>query len=218
MAAFRAYLAEAERIEADFQGTIETGAGGLRDLAKIDFILSGASRWPRRYLHEHDYNLVWSAVKGQSEAELERNLPAIVRYIRLAVAARTYNWRARQRRPLVGERRGQETVTAIAKRVFDFRAEQVEAILERRLRPETVLTAERIAEFADPSLLAELEEAYQDGQRQFENQRNSVVFAALAGEFGVAWLFVGLVIRQRRPPTVIGLRSMPRAEVPDTGV
>jgi hypothetical protein len=204
--AYRAWIAEVLDAEAKFQGTIQFTEGPFLDLGKVDFILQQTGEWPRNYLHDQDHNFIFSAVKGQSEAELEANLPAIIHYVRLAVASRTYHWKARRQLPLVGERRGLDRVIAIAKQVYDFRNAQVERIRQGTLTPAAVLTRQNLGELADPRLLTELRAAYTDGQDQFSNQRNSVVFAVLAFELGLSFLIAILFLRRRHPVTVIRAR------------
>jgi len=200
---FRAYIAEVGEIEARFQGRITGSAGPFADLGKMDFILSGAERYPRRYLHPDDHNFVYSAVKGQSEAELEANLPAMVNYVRLATAARMYNYRARAKQPLFGSRRGMAVVDGLAKRIYDFRKEQLAKIKSGALRPSQVLTVGNLADLGDPALYEDLLAAYRAGQEQFTNQRNSVVFVVMAVELAFSFLIAALVLRRVRPLTVI---------------
>src|SRR5690606_15458690 len=111
--------------------------------------------WPRRFLHDQDHNLIFSAVRGQTDAELEANLPAIIHYIRLAVASRTYHAKAKAQPPLVGERRGLDRVVSIAKQVYDFRNAQIERIRRGGLTPAGVLTRENLGALGDPKLLSE---------------------------------------------------------------
>ena len=203
--AYRAWLEEVAQAEARFQGVIETTDGPLSDLGKVDFILQQTADWPRRYLHEQDHNLIFSAVKGQSAAELEANLPAIIYYIRLAVASRTYHSRARLQHPLVGERRGLVRVVSIAKQVYDFRNAQIERVKQGAVTPARVLTRQNLGALADPKLLSELRSAYLDGQTQFTNQRNAVVLALFAVEIGISFLIAFLFLRRR--PTLVTVRT-----------
>ncbi|MEZ5361285.1 MAG: hypothetical protein R2748_02810 [Bryobacterales bacterium] len=202
--AYRDWLDEVAHAEAKFQGTLEVTDGPFRDLGKVDFILQQTGEWPRRYLHDRDHDLIFSAVRGQSDAELEANLPAIIHYIRLAVASRTYHWKARHQLPLVGKRRGLERVVAIAKQVYDFRTEQIERIKSGALPPSQVLTRANLGDLGDPKLLADLRGSFFDGQDQFTNQRNAVVLGVFAVEVGISFLIAVVFLRRRRPVTVIG--------------
>ena len=205
--AFRAWLAEVAEIERRFQGGIDSTTGPFLDLGKVEFILRQTRHWPRNFLHHQDHNFVFSAVRGQDEAELERNLPAIINYMQLATAARTYHFRARRSNPMVGERAGFDDVEGIARRVYDFRNEQLELILAGRLHPARVLTRENLGELGGADLLPALRRSFEAGQDQVTNQRNSVVLAVLAVEllisFGIAMVF----LRRRRPATVIRLAT-----------
>ncbi len=210
--AYRARIDEVIEAERKFQGTLESTEGPFLDLGKVDFILQQTAAWPRNYLHDQDHNFVFSAVKGQSEAELERNLPAIIHYVRLAVASRNYHWKARNHLPLVGERRGLERVITIAKQVYDFRTQQIDRVSEGALTPAQVLTRANIGELGDPRLLAELRTSYLDGQAQFSNQRNAVVLAVFAVEIGISFLIAVVFLRRRRPVTVVRPRRILPAE------
>lgn len=210
--AYRARLEEVIEVESKFQGALETTEGPFLDLGKVDFILQQTADWPRNYLHDQDHNFIFSAVKGQSDAELESNLPAIIHYIRLAVASRTYHWKARHRLPLVGKRRGLDRVIATARQVYDFRAAQVERVKAGELAPAEVLTRRNIGELGDPELLAELRASYLDGQAQFSSQRNAVVFVLFGVEIGISFLIAVLFLRRRRPVTVVQPRRALPAE------
>lgn len=208
---FRGWLVDVAEMEKRFQGGIETSDGPFLDLGKVEFILRQTRQWPRSFLHHQDHNLVFSAVKGQDDAELERNLPAIINYIRLAVASRNYHWKARRVDPLVGKRKGFETVEGIARRVYDFRNEQLDLLLDKRIQPWSVLTKENLGELGQANLLPELRDAYHAGQSQVTIQRNAVLVVVFAGELlfslGIAVVF----LRRRRPATVIELSEAPAA-------
>lgn len=205
--ALRSHLDQLAEIEKQFNGTISVSTGPFREIGKVDFILSHANRFPRRFLHEHDHNFVYAAVRGQSEAELEANLPAIVYYVRLAVASRWYNYRARRHLPLVGARKGLEGVNAIAKRVFDFRARQLERIEQGALRPSQALSAANLGDLGRPEIFDELEASFTVGQDQFVAQRNSVVLLLIAVEIGISFLIAVLFLRRKRPFLVIAGRA-----------
>lgn len=204
---FRNWLTEVGEIEKRFQGGIETTDGPFVDLGKVEFILRQTNLWPRRFLHHQDHNLVFSAVKGQDAAELERNLPAIINYVRLAVAARNYHFKARRSNPLVGKRTGYETVEGIARRVFDFRNRQLDLLLDEKIRPSQVLTRENLGELGEATLLPELRNAFHAGQDQVTNQRNAVLLLVLAVELVISFAIAVLFLRRRRPATVIELRT-----------
>jgi hypothetical protein len=201
--AYRAWLVEVIEAEKQFQGTLEISEGPFTNLGKVDFILQQAGEWPRRFLHDHDHNLVFSAVRGQSDAELEANLPAIIHYVRLAVASRNYHWKARRQLPWVGERRGLSRVIEIAKQVYDFRNAQIDRVKEGALTPAQVLTRGNLGALGDPALLRELRGSYLDGQAQFANQRNAAVLGVFAVEMVISFLIAVLFLRRRRPVTVI---------------
>lgn len=206
----RGWLAEVSDLEGRFQGSVSITGSSLVEMAKVDFILA-QSPYPRRFLHHHDHNFVFSAVKGQTDEELERNLSAIYHYVRLANASRSYWFKARQREPLIGERSGLATVRDIAKRVYDFREMQVSGIEDGSVRPSRVLTIENLGDLGRPELLAELTEAYDAGERQFEGQRNSVVFVLLGLELALSF-GIAVVFLQRRRPLIAIEAKRPRAQ------
>ncbi|MBI1357018.1 MAG: hypothetical protein GC160_21980 [Acidobacteria bacterium] len=207
---FRGWLAEVVEIEKRFQGSLEISTGPFLDLGKVEFIVRQTRYWPRKWLHHQDHNLIFSAVRGQDEAELERNLPAIINYVQLATAARNYHFKARHSHPLVGKLTGFEEVEGIARRVYDFRNEQLDLILNGKVDPSRVLTRENLGELGEPNLLPELRRAYGAGQDQVSNQRNAVVLAVLAVEIGISFGIAMLFLRRRRPATVIRLRAQPQ--------
>lgn len=201
--ALRSHLSELAEMEARFNGSITSSAGPFAEIGKVDFILRHANRFPRRFLHHHDHNFVYTAVQGMTMEELEANLPAIVYYVRLAVAARWYNYRARRHLPLVGERKGLDRVNAIAKQVFDFRARQLERIENGSLRPSQALSAANLGELGRPEIFDELEASFTAGQEQFVAQRNSVVFVLIGVEIAVSFLIAVLYLRRKRPLVVV---------------
>ncbi len=204
---FRNWLQEVAEIEKRFQGGIETSDGPFLDLGKVEFILRQTNSWPRRFLHHQDHNLVFSAVKGQDDTEFERNLPAIINYVRLAVAARNYHFKARRSKPLMGERAGYEEVEGIARRVFDFRNQQLDLLLEKKIRPSQVLTRENLGELGEAELLPALRSAYHAGQDQVTNQRNAVLLVVFAVELAISFGIAVVFLRRRRPATVIELHA-----------
>jgi hypothetical protein len=202
---FRSWLAEVAETEKRFQGGIETSTGPFSNLGKVEFILRQTRYWPRSFLHYQDHNFVFSAVRGQDDAELERNLPAIINYVQLAVAARNYHFKARRVKPLVGKRAGFETVEGIARRVYDFRNQQIDLLLDERLQPSRVLTKENLGELGEAVLLPQLRDAYYAGQSQVTTQRNSVMLVVFAGELLFSFAIAVIFLRRRRPATVIEL-------------
>ena len=210
---FRSWLAEVADIEKRFQGGIETTAGPFSNLGKVEFILRQTRYWPRTFLHPQDHNLVFSAVRGQDDAELERNLPAIINYIQLAVAAQNYHFKARRVKPLVGKREGFDTVQGIARRVFDFRNAQLDLLLDKRIQPSRVLTKENLGELGEAVLVTELRDAYHAGQSQITWQRNSVLLVVFAGELLFSFAIAVVFLRRRRPATVIELSRVPSVTV-----
>lgn len=212
VARMRGWLAEVAELERRFTGSVEITGSSLGEMAKVDWILA-QSPYPRRFLHHHDHNFVFSAVKGQDQVELERNLSAIYHYVRLANASRSYWWKARQRDPLIGDRAGIDTVRTIAKRVYDFREAQIAGIKEGSVRPSRVLTVENLGDLGRPELLAELTEAYDAGERQFEGQRNSVVFVLLGLELALSFGIAVVFLQRRRPLIAIDTDAPGRVRV-----
>lgn len=207
IASFRDWLVDVAEIEKRFQGGIESSDGPFVNLGKVEFILRQARHWPRSFLHHQDHNLVFSAVKGQDDAELERNLPAIINYIQLAVASRNYHWKARRVSPLVGKREGFETVQGIARRVFDFRNQQLDLLLDEEIVPSRVLTKENLGELGEAALLPELRDAFHAGQSQVTLQRNAVMLVVFAAELVFSFAIAVVFLRRRRPATVIELNE-----------
>ncbi len=205
VSAFRARIAEAIEMEQHYGGGSLFGLTGdsLQDLAKVDFIVSATYPFPRRFVHSDDHRLVYSAVKGQPDFELEANLPAIINYMRLATASRLYHRQASTREPLVGAPAGRETIVGIARRVFDFRKRQLALIDQRRVRPSRVLTPANLGELAEPGLIEELETAHQAGRDQFTNQRNAVVFVVIGFELVISFGIAVLFLQRRRPSVVV---------------
>ena len=138
-------------------------------------------------------------MRGQSQDEFERNLPYIVNYVRLATAARNYNWNARLKEPMVGKRKGMETVRSIAKSVHDFREKHVEGVKAGTVNPSEVLTRANLGDLGEPILVRTLRRAFLDGQDQFANQRNAVVFVLLGIELIISYFVAVFVIRRAKP-------------------
>ena len=205
VSAFRARIAEAAELEDQYGGGSLFGLAGdsLKDLAKVDFIVSATYPMPRRFVHSDDHRLVYSAVKGQPLHELESNLPAIVNYMRLATASRLYHRQASKREPLIGPPAGYATIVGIARRVFDFRKEQLALIDQRRIRPSRVLTPANLGDLAKPALIQELESAHRAGKDQFTNQRNSVVFVVIAFELLISIGIAAVFLRRRQPAVLV---------------
>lgn len=200
--AFRLRITEVEQMPDPFVGGVESMAGStLVDMAKIDFIVDASRPIHPRYVHDHDRKFVLSAVRGQRHEELESHLPAVMNYVKLATASRLYASHIRRQDLLWGEPRGLEKLQSIAKRAADFRNENVDLILEGKMRPSRVLTAEHLGELGSPELLEELEATYSDARDQFYAQRSAVVWMIFLAQLGVS-LAVALVFLQRRKPQV----------------
>ncbi len=195
---------------------VSSSFGSLPEMGKVSFVLEYANQFGRRYLHDDDHKFVYSAVKGQSQQEFERNLPYIVNYVRLATAARNYNWNGPKKQPLVGERRGLEQVQSIAKSVYDFRTKHVEAIKSGAIRPSRVLTRANLGEFGEPILVRTLRRSFLDGQEQFFNQRNSVVFVVFGIELLISYFLAVFIIRRAKPWLVAMEHSRNMGRVIDT--
>jgi len=211
-------LREREREVAELSKAlgVTSSLGSLPEMGKVSFVLEYANQFGRRYLHDDDHKFVYSAVKGQSKTEFEQNLPYIVNYVRLATAARNYNWNGRQRQPMVGDRRGLEEVQAIAKSVYDFRTKHVEAIKSGGIRPSQVLTRANLGDFGEPILVRTLRRSFLDGQEQFSNQRNSVVFVLIGIELLISYFVAVFIIRRAKPWLVAMEHSRRMGRVIDT--
>lgn len=191
--------------EANFLGAIEADST-LMDLGKVGFILEQVGGRARRYLNRNDHEWVFDAVEGQSPAEMERNLPAIVAYLQLGSASELY-WRlARANKPPFGQRKGLLEIRGIAKGVFDFRNEQLERVRKGRIAPARVLTAGNLGEFGSAAKLKTLRAAFQAGRNQFINQRNLVIVAAIAFELA-AGLLIALLFLRPRPAMITELNA-----------
>lgn len=198
----QAWLADTE---ANFLGTLQADST-LMDLGKVGFILEQIGGRARRYLNRNDHDWVFEAVEGQSPAEMERNLPAIVTYLQLGTASELY-WRlARANKPPFGQRKGLTAIRGIAKGVFDFRNEQVERVRKGRIAPSRVLTAGNLGEFGSAAKLKSLRAAFQDGRDQFINQRNLVILAAIAFELALG-LLIALAFLRPRPAMITELNA-----------
>ncbi len=189
----------------NFLGVIE-GSSTLMDFGKVGFILEQVGSRARRYLNRDDHEWVFEAVEGQSAAELERNLPAIVTYLQLGTASELYWRQARSNKPPFGQRKGLTEIRGIAKSVFDFRNAQVDKVRRGHIAPNRVLTARNLSEFGDPQRLTTLRGAFQVGQAQFTNQRNLVILLALGIELLIS-LFIALAFLRPRPAVIIELNA-----------
>ena len=196
------WLAETE---ANFLGTVQADST-LMDLGKVGFILEQIGGRARRYLNRNDHEWVFEAVEGQSAAEMERNLPAIVTYLQLGTASELY-WRlAKANKPPFGQRKGLLEIRGIAKDVFDFRNEQVERVRKGRLAVGRVLTAGNLGEFGSAEKLKSLRAAFRNGRDQFVNQRNLVILVAVAVELSIG-LLIALVFLRPRPALITELNA-----------
>ena len=200
--AFRLRITEVEQMKDPFAGGLQSMAGStLVDMAKIDFIVAASRPIHPRYVHDHDRKFVLSAVRGQRYEELESHLPAAMNYVKISTAAQLYASHIRRQELLWGEQRGLETLQSIAKRTADFRTENVELILDGKMRPSQVLTAEHLGELGSPELLNELEATYRDARDQFYSQRSAVVWMVFLAQLGISCA-VAVFILQRRTPQV----------------
>jgi hypothetical protein len=191
---------EIRNLQARFTGSIE--GFNLLDLGSVGFVLEQARDVPRRFLDPEDHEFVFSAVEGQTPREWETNLPAIVNYIRISMAARAFLPAARGRKPLVGPRKGLGTLVEIARAVYDFRSEQLRRVRAREISRGQVLTKSNLGALGERATLNRLEQAYQEGHRQFTVQRNLVVVGVLAVQLHFG-LLVALWIRKKAEGLVV---------------
>ncbi len=198
--AFRIYVAEVEQMVDPFGGGLQALAGAsLVDMAKVDFIVGSSRPISPRYVNDYDRKFVLSAVRGQSDEELEAHLPALVNYVRLSTAVVIYYRRIRAQELIYGEQRGIETLRSIGRRVTEFRAHHLALVRARKFHPAQVLTTQNLGEFGDAALIAEIETAYTDGRSQFLNQRNAVVWLLLLVELGISFAFAVIFLQKQRP-------------------
>jgi hypothetical protein len=198
--AWRERQAEVLDLERKFQGSI--GGASLLELGRVGFILE--QTWPisRRFLDRDDHEFVFHAVREQSEKEIEANLPALVTYLKLSTSAQAFLPVARSRKPLLGRRKGIDTLAAIAREVYEFRSRQLQRIHAGQIAPGQVLTKANLGIFGERGTLQRLEIAYEEGQRQFSLQRNLIVLAVLAVQLHIG-LLVALWIRRRNDSLVV---------------
>jgi hypothetical protein len=200
--AFRLRISEVEEMKDPIPGGLQSMAGStLVDMAKIDFIVAASRPIHPRYVHDHDRKFVLSAVRGQRYEELESHLPAVMNYVKLATASRLYASHIRRQELLWGEPRGLEKLQSIAKRASDFRTENVELILDGKMRPSRVLTAEHLGELGSAELLQELEATYSDARDQFYTQRSIVASIVFLVQLVIS-LIIAVFFLQRRKPQV----------------
>jgi hypothetical protein len=198
--AWRQRQVEVRDLQARLIGSVE--GVDLLQLSAVAFVLEQARDLPRRWLDPEDHDLVFSAVEGQNARELEANLPAIINYVRLTMSARAFVPAARMRRPLVGRRKGMETLLEIARGVYDFRFEQMRRVRAGEIPRERVLAKANLGVFGERSTLSRLERAYQEGHRQFTLQRNLVVVGVLAVQLQFG-LLVAMWIRKKAEAFVV---------------
>lgn len=197
---WRQRQAEIRALQAKFVGSIE--GADLEQLGAVGFVLEQARSVPRRFLDPEDHNLVFSAVEGQNLRELEMNLPAMANYIKLSMSASALLPAARGRKPLIGRRKGIDTLVEIARGVHDFRLEQLRKVRSGEIRPDQVLTKQNLGAFGGRDMLARLERAYNEGHRQYSGQRNMVVLGVLAIQLQFGFV-VALWIRRRAEGFVV---------------
>ena len=200
--AFRLRVSEVEQMKDPIAGGLQSMAGStLVDMAKIDFIVAASRPIHPRYVHDHDRKFVLSAVRGQRYEELESHLPAAMNYVKIATASRLYASHIRRQELLWGEPRGLEKLQSIAKRAADFRTENVELILDGKMRPSRVLTAEHLGQLGSAELREELEQTYSDARDQFHAQRAAVVWMIFLAQLAIS-LAIAVFFLQRRKPQV----------------
>jgi hypothetical protein len=198
--AWRHRQAEIRALQSRFLGSVD--GFDLQELGTVAFVLEQARNVPRRFLDPEDHSLVFSAVEGQSARELETNLPAMVNYIKLSMSANAFLPAARGRKPLVGRRKGMDTLVEIARTVFDFRAAQTSKVRAGKLPPTHVLTKANLGALGERATLARLEQAYDEGHQQFNLQRNLVVLGVLAFQLQFGFV-VSLWIRRNSAGLVV---------------
>jgi hypothetical protein len=198
--AWRQRQAEIRALQARFLGSVD--GFDLQELGTVAFVLEQARNVPRRFLDPEDHSLVFSAVEGQNARELEANLPAMVNYIKLSMSASAYLPAARVRKPLVGSRKGMDTLVEIARKVFDFRVAQMGKVRSGQLRTTHVLTKANLGALGERATLARLEQAYDEGHQQFTLQRNLVVLGVLAFQLQFGFV-VSLWIRRNSAGLVV---------------
>jgi hypothetical protein len=205
--AFRLRVSEVEQMPDPFAGGLQSMAGStLVDMAKIDFIVAASLPIHPRYVHDHDRKFVLSAVRGQRYEELESHLPAVMNYVKISTASRLYASHIRRQDLLWGEPRGLQKLQSIAKRAADFRTENVELILDGKMKPSRVLTAEHLGELGSPELLGELEAIYQDARDQFYAQRNAVVWMVFLAQLAISFAVAVFFLQRRKPQIRIDLQ------------
>ncbi len=197
---WRARQAEIRELKSRFIGSVD--GVDLEELGTVAFVLEQARRVPRRFLDPEDHNFVFSAVEGQSLREIEQNLPAMANYIKLSMSASALLPAARSRKPLVGRRKGIDTLVEIARGVYDFRAEQLRRVRDGEISRAHVLTRANLGAFGQRDLLARLEQAYNEGHRQYSSQRNLVVLGVLAIQLQFGFV-VAMWIRRKAEAFVV---------------
>ena len=197
---WRERQAEIRALQAKFLGSVD--GVDLQQLGTVGFVLEQARNVPRRFLDPEDHDLVFSAVEGQSMRELETNLPAMANYIKLAMSASARLPAARGRKPLVGQRKGIDTLVEIARGVYDFRAEQLRRVRSGEIRRSQVLSKANLGAFGERDMLTRLEQAYDEGHRQYSGQRNLVVLGVLAIQLQFGFV-VALWIRRKAQGFVV---------------
>lgn len=192
--AWRQRQAEIRDLQARFIGSVD--GFDLQELGTVAFVLEQSRNLPRRFLDPQDHNFVFSAAEGQNVRELETNLPAMVNYIKLSMSASAFLPAARLRKPLVGRRKGMDTLVEISRGVYDFRSQQLSRLRAGEIRVAEVLTKANLGALGERATLARLEQAYDEGHQQFTVQRNLVLLGVLAVQLQFG-LVVALWIRRK---------------------
>lgn len=172
---WRARLIELEELQANSH--VSFSEGSLGDLGRVAFVFEQLRGLPRKLLDRSDKELVFSAVLGQPQDELERNLPAIVNYLRLSLEAkRVLPW-ARARQPILGPRQGMETVARIANQVAEFRYRQLMNLQSGRILAAQVLTKANLGGLGEPATLEQLDIAFREGEVQYAKQSELAAYS-----------------------------------------
>jgi hypothetical protein len=160
------HSAEIAQTGREFRGTI-SGAS-LDELARLGFVFreAGVRRWNRRRFHPNDREFATRAALAQSAGDFERNLAAIVGYLRLSLALEAVA-EDRRKRPRRAAHPGRDFLLEVAGEVGALRSRQMEAVGEGRLDPAYALTRESVGRLADPALYAEVRRAGREEVRAY---------------------------------------------------
>ena len=202
---FRAKLAELRDLEAKFKGSL-IGGGSLAELGQIGFILSQAGSSVRRRLNDDDRAFVDAAVRGQSQEELERNLPAIISYVRLSAFAGPMAAHARLQWPWLGTGRDLSTLVKLERDVAKFRARQYSRVRKERAAAAHVLTRSNLGPLGDAGTYRELQHAFRSGEHFRNMLRDVTGYGAFM--ISLAILSAAAVVLQRKAIAAYRLPSV----------